>query len=105
MRQAFPGKLPAATHQRAFFVDSDQKITHETLVNKLQEDDGDENKGDDNPDCIASGATCGNGVPNTTNCSMHSMDSDFKDSSLLQMHAASWGHIHHNTMRWKCSAL
>ena len=60
---------------------------------------------DDNPDCIASGATCGNGVPNTTNCSMHSMDSDFKDSSLLQMHAASWGHIHHNTMRWKCSAL
>lgn len=59
---------------------------------------------EDNAICIEFGATCGNGITNSTNCSMHSSNSDFKDSALLQMHAASWGHIYRNTLLWKCSA-
>jgi len=41
---------------------------------------------------------------NISACSMHDGGTDFQDSATLQIHAAAWGHIHHNTIRWKCSA-
>jgi hypothetical protein len=48
---------------------------------------------------------CGAPGENASECSMHSANSDFPNSATLQMRAASWGHIHHNTISWKCSAF
>jgi hypothetical protein len=45
-----------------------------------------------------------NKTTNASDCSMHDGSTDFQNSATLQIHAAAWGHLHHNTIRWKCSA-
>ena len=45
-----------------------------------------------------------NRTDNTSDCTMTDSNTDFTDSSTLQMHAATWGRLHHNTIDWKCSA-
>lgn len=44
-----------------------------------------------------------NHATNTSVCSMNDAGTDFQDSSTLQIHNASHGHIHKNKLLWRCS--